>query len=252
MGSAPKVVAPPSVQRRIENVDLDTRTLTLPISGFEAIIREGDGYSDRLLLKKNTKTADAVYDYLASLMISLDGKSPVIAHDLLNLYAPDTEYIMVECYKLNYGTTFDFNHTCPACNYEERKGIPLDKLDYKELPPALRKPDPTVEIILPKSGKRAVIGMLTGHKESELVAQNRTTGLDLNKSDEMRLRSLDGAIPTYEEVARLKLADHKALRLAAQQLICGYDSRVRVVCSSCGEAMTFNMFMHPDFLLPTG
>lgn len=252
MGSAPKVVAPPTVQRSIENVDLDTRTFTLPVSGLEAVIREGDGYSDRLLLKKNTKTSDAVYDYLASLVVSLGGKSPVVASDLMDLYAPDTEFIMIECHKLNYGDVFDFTHTCPSCNFEERKGIPLLKLEYKSLPKSLQKPEPLVEIVLPKSGKRAVIGMLNGHKESLLLEQNRTTGLDLNKSDEMRVRSLDGAVPTYEEVARLKLADHKAIRTAARQLVCGYDSRIRVICSSCGEAMTFNIFMHPDFLLPTG
>ena len=231
----------------------DTREITLPISGKRIVIKEGDGYSTRALLKKNKRIFESIYDYLASMCVSIDDKPGVRTQDILKLLAPDQEYLSIEIYKLCYGDIFDFDFTCPACGETKPQEVPLDKLEFIPLKEGLTGPDPVITIDLPRSKKKAIVGILTGEKELELLEQAATTGVDLNQGDFKALRALGGEINfSYEDVVRLKLIDHKAIRKARQQLICGFDPTVNVVCPECEEKFQINVLMHRDFLLPAG
>jgi hypothetical protein len=234
-------------------LDKDQKEITLPVSQKVVVLQEGDGYSDRLLLRRNKKAIEAIFDYMASLVVSIDQKTDIQASDLKQLFAPDNEFLMVEAYRLNYGDMFDFEFTCPSCDFSEARSVPLDKLEFKKLPSGIQGPDPLIEITLPKTKKPATIGMLTGEKEIMLMQQATTQGVDLNQTDRLSLRSLDGNTdPAYEDVVKLPLADHRAIRKARQKLICGIDTTVRVVCSACGAPTTFNMLLNKDFFLPAG
>ena len=107
-----------------------TNTITLPISNKEVIIREGDGYSDKILLKKNKKLYETYPEYLASLVVDIDGKERVNKRDVLDLFAPDQEYLAIECYKLNYGNEFKFMFTCPHCEHNEEHSVDLETLEF--------------------------------------------------------------------------------------------------------------------------
>ena len=122
-----------------------------------------------------------------------------------------------------------------------------------KLPQDLDTTDPTISLTLPRSKKAAIVGMLNGHKEAILIEQILTTGADLNQGDFLSLRELDGSKDfSYEDVVKLPLADHKAIRSARKKLVCGYDTIITVTCDTCGSKNSINVVMHKDFLLPTG
>jgi len=232
---------------------LETRNLVFKICKKPFVITEGDGYVDRLLLRKNKKFNDVVSDYLAALTVEIDGKTPVSRDDILNLVSPDQVFLSIQCYMLNYGDVFEFEYNCQECNNSSVQSFDLNSLEFVELPLELQVPDPTIEVLLPRSKKKAVLGMLNGHKESILIQQILTTGIDLNQGDFLSLRSLDGSTDfSYEDVVKLPLADHKALRKARKQLACGYDTNINVTCDNCGALGSVNILMNKDFLLPTG
>lgn len=233
--------------------DRETRDITLPISGKKIVIREGDGYSTRALLKKNKRIYDSVFDYLSSMVVSIDGRTGITRVDVLKLLTPDQEFLSFEVYKLNYGDVFEFDFGCPSCGADSEQTIPLDKLPFATLPEDLKGPDPIINLTLPRSKKTAIVGMLTGEKELELLTLASANGLDINQSSFRSLRALDNMTEfTYEDVINLPLADHKSIRRARKRLICGYDANILVRCPECEEESVVNILMHRDFLLPAG
>jgi len=223
------------------------RTITLPVCGLEAVIREGDGYSDRALLKKKKRLYEVVPDYLASMTVSIGGEKASRA-SILDLVAPDQEFLAIEIYKLNYGEVFEFRFTCPFCSHEQDGEADLDSLEFT--PP----PDPpTVSGVLPRSQQEFTVGMLTGKKEQLLFKRAIEAGPDVNQADYLSLVSLDGSKDfSYEDVVSLPLADHKAIRKARKNLICGYDTVLNIECEKCDETSAINMLMHSDFFLAGG
>jgi hypothetical protein len=232
---------------------LEEREITLPISKKKIIIKEGDGYSFRALIKKNKRMFESVYDYIASMVMSIDGRGNIKKDDVLKLLLPDLEYLSIEVYKLCYGDIFEFDFVCPECGEEKPQEVPLDRLEFHALPEDLSGVDPVITITLPRSGKSAVVGMLSGEKELELMQGMITAGPDMNQGDFRCLRGLDGSVDfSYEDVIRLPLADHKAIRKARKRLICGYDPTVIITCPSCEEKSALNIMLHKDFLFPAG
>lgn len=233
--------------------NLEEREITLPISKKKIVIREGDGYSFRALIKKNKRMFESVYDYLASMVVSIDGKGNIRKEEVLKLLLPDLEYLSIEVYKLCYGDIFEFDYLCASCGHESPQEVPLDKLEFFPLAADLSGVDPVITITLPRSGKSAVVGMLSGEKELELMQGMLATGPDLNQGDFRSLRGLDGSIDfSYEDVIRLPLADHKAIRKARKKLVCGYDPTVIITCPECEDQTSLNIMLHKDFLFPAG
>ena len=126
------------------SIELETRDITLPVSGLLVTIREGDGFSDRVLLKKIRRLHEAVHDYVASLTVSIGDNTKVTARDIKNLLVPDQEYLVVECFKLNYGDQFEFNFHCPSCEHEEAQAVDLNELEMRPLPEGTSGPDPVI------------------------------------------------------------------------------------------------------------
>ena len=232
---------------------LETRSLTFPVCKETVVIQEGDGFVDRLLLKKNKKFFDVVNDYIAALTVSMGGITKVTSEHVIDLLAPDHTFLQVECFRLSYGELFEFDHFCGACGETSPQSVDLTKLEFRELAPELDSTDPIFSFVLPRSKLSATVGMLTNRKEIELIQHMMTSGVDLNQSDFLSLRELDGSSDfSFEDVIKLPLADHKAIRKAKKRLVCGYDTSVRITCPSCEDISIINLLTHRDFLLPTG
>lgn len=231
---------------------LDTKNLIFPVCGEQLVITEGDGYSDKALLKKGKKFYEAVNDYLASLTVSMGGISKVTGEHISELLAPDHTFLQIECFKLNYGD-FDFDHYCGECGKTSAQSVPLDTLEFRPVPPDLIGSDPTISIMLPRTKQKAVLGMLTAKKENMLIQQIVSTGVDLNQADFLSLRELgDDPDFSYEDVVKLPLKDHKTIRKTKKKFNCGYDTSIRITCPECGAVAVINLLTHRDFLLPTG
>jgi len=234
--------------------ETESRELVLPISGQPAVIIEGDGKSDRGLFKGNKPRYQITYEYLAALTQSIGDITKVDQQVIKDLLVPDQDFLAIEIFKVNYAETFEFSYFCGACGKTSDQAAPLNKLTMRPIPPeSSGAPDPVITITLPRSGMKAEIGMLNGHKESIILGQMQTEGVDVNHSDYLCLRRLDGSEDfTYEDVVALKKKDHEAIRRARKQLVCGYDTFVIVPCPECGVRGRMNILTHPDFFYPGG
>jgi hypothetical protein len=240
--------------RGMNEQELEQRELVLPISGRKAVIREGDGYSDRALFRNNKRAFEALYNYLAPLVVSIDDDKRVSAATIKDLLVPDSEFLAIECYKLNYGEELEFSFVCQTCGQSSDHAASLTELEMRKISAqAVGVTDPAIKLTLPRSRKVAEVGILNGHQECELAGQQALGTVDPNRAAFLALRSLDGSRDfSYEDVVNLPLADHKAIRNARKKLICGYETVLRVICPECGSQIRFEFLISRDFLLPGG
>ena len=230
---------------------LEKKTVTLPLNGKDVVIQETDGYADRLILKRNKKMYELIVDYLAVLVQSIGSLRKITTDHILDLYIPDQDHLLIEGYKINYGEIFEFNNMCYVCGEISPHEFPLKSMKFT-YPDVENKADPEIEIVLPKTKKKIVFGLLTGHKEAIVLSQ-LDTGVDSNQSEFQSIRTIDGSNDfSYEDVVRFPSADHRAIRKARNKLVCGYDSVAKLVCPKCSSPALVNVLTHPDFLFPTG
>lgn len=227
--------------------DYRQKTIILPVSGMEAVIREGTGLAERILFSRKEKIHQALPDYWAHLTVSLGGTKPT-RDDILDLLVPDQHALAIEIFRLNYGDVVALQSTCQACGKPSGYEVELDKLECIPLPADSGPPDPTFTVILARTGRRVTFGYLRGRDELE---ESDTEGIDLNRSDHRAIRSMDGKERvSYEDVVALPLADHRALRRARREKRCGYDTLIEFRCPKCGAAAQQELLLDPSFLLP--
>jgi hypothetical protein len=235
-------------------MDLQTVDVIAPVSGKAFKLVEGTGYSDRLLLKKGKRLHQVIPDYLASLIAEMDG-APCKVADVMQLLVPDYEFLLIENYKNCFDVELEFMNVCSACGQLNKHTIDLSTLPIIPLSEEITGgPDPVVDLVLPRSKLRARVGFLIVQNDMILNEQHSSAGsVDLNQGDYLSLRMLEGSDPvSYEDVVRLPLKDHKAIRKARRELVAGYDPLVSLVCDSCQNYDVTNILGLRDFLFPSG
>lgn len=235
-------------------MELLTNEVTLPLSQFFVSIKEGTGYTDRVLLKKGKRIHQLLPEYILALTTSINGEKPKLA-DITNLLVPDFEFLLIEAYKLNYGDMLEFNNVCGECGKVTLHSFNMNDLQLLPLPKACSgPPDPTLDLVLPRSKKRARVGFLTVQSDMIFNETYLSSGqADLNQGDFLSLRMLEGEDPvSYEAVVKLPLMDHKALRKKRRELQAGYDPLVTVQCEHCNVYDVVNVLGLRDFLFPSG
>jgi hypothetical protein len=235
-------------------MELITNEVNTPISQAKVILREVDGYAERLLLKKGKRLHQVIPDYLASIIAEYDGK-PCKAADVLQFLVPDYEFLLIEAYKVNFLNELTFLNVCSACGQMNNHTVDLSELPLIPLPEnCTGGTDPVIDLVLPRTKLRARVGFLTVQNDMILNEQMSSQGsVDLNQGDYLSLRMLEGCDPvSYEDVVKLPLMDHKAIRKARRELVAGYDPLVSLVCESCGNYDVTNILGLRDFLFPSG
>jgi len=225
-----------------------TNTITLPASGFTAIIREANAFSEQLLFEATGDTLSALFDFWVSLIVELNGKSPVDKDDFLKLAEPDRVAIGLTIYKLiSADGSLTLTTRCEYCGDPANFKIKIDELDYVPLPEGAVQPDPTFSIVLPRQGFKVVFGYRNGFDELE---EMNTKGFNPTRTTWKAIRSIDGDIDIkLSRLMEWPLADHIALRKAITEAHCGYDTRVRFA-HKCGKSMVVNLIADPSFLTP--
>lgn len=219
------------------------KDITLPVSGYSAKIQEGDGYAERILYSKQDAIVEALPAYWAYLTLELNGNKPDKS-DILALTIPDQNYLAIEIWKLSYGDELELSGNCPNCGVTLDAVVDLSELELIPLPDKAEQPNPTWEIKLPRSGKKAVIGYVTGEQDLE-DAQSEV--FDPNRLDFKAVKSLSGKDVSYEDIASLPLMDHKTIRKAIKANRCGYDTDITYKCKSCKKSATINLLADPAF-----
>ena len=234
--------------------ELLTKEVETPVSQERIIIREQDGYAERLLLKKGKRIHQCLPDYLSFMIQSINGEK-CTTERVRQFLVPDYEYSLIEAYRVCYGDTLTFVQVCPSCGQLNEHSIDLSQLPLIPLPEEVTGgPDPVVDFVLPRTKKRARVGFLTVASDMIINEQHANAGsADLNQGDFLSLRMLEGSDPlSYEDVVRLPLMDHKIIRQKRRLLQAGYDPLVTLICESCQNYDVTNILGLRDFLFPSG
>ena len=235
-------------------MELLTTEVITPISQLKIVVQEGTGYNERALLKKGKRLHQVIPDYLASLIAEMDGK-PCKTSDVMQFLVPDYEFLLIEAYKNCFDPFLSFVNVCSNCGQMNSHTVNLSELPMIPLPEnCTGGTDPVIDLVLPRTKLRARVGFLTVQNDMILNEQMSSQGsVDLNQGDDLSLRMLEGCDPvSYEDVVKLPLMDHKAIRKARRELVAGYDPLVSLVCESCGNYDVTNILGLRDFLFPSG
>ena len=224
-----------------------TKDIVLPISQLSASIKEGDGWNEKILFSQGEKIHLTLPDYWASLTTKLGDKQKPTGDDILDLTLPDQHTLAIEIFKLSYGNILELRWTCAGCNKKAKYKVDLDTLEFIPPPEGAVPPDPTFEILLPRSKRRVRLGYVTGRKEQEEFDAGT---FDPNRADFRVIRSIEEiAKVSYEDVLNLPLMDHKVIREKVKDMECGYVTDVSFK-HSCGAERSVNILLDPSFLVP--
>lgn len=168
-------------------------------------------------------------------------KIATIISDELNMGLPITSSdriaMMIFLRQVSVGHIYHFERRCPRCGYVNKgKHIDLRTLEIKQVPED-RVAKRRVEIVLPRSKKKAVVRVLTAKFESKLT-ELRPNQKDLRSAAILaRLESLDGASLENPHVGlaavkALPQEDRNYLRKVYNKIEADVDTSVEVTCAS--------------------
>lgn len=221
--------------------------------GKTVVIQEGDGYANKVFARRGKRVFEVVPDFLAHVVVSIDGVKDPGRDGVLDLKVPDQEWISIENYKFNNGNILHLYNVCPKCGEPIHTQKDLTELEVVPLPKEFQgQDDPVLKITLPKTKVSASVGFLNGHQEQLLMDLEASGNADPNQAEFQALRELDGEPPTYEDVINLPQGDHLAIGEAREKLICGYKPVATISCLSCSYKEVSNFLLHRGFLLPKG
>jgi len=222
------------------------KTITLPVSGLEAVIREADSHAEDLLFRKGLERIHfALPGYWAYLTVRMGDKEPVTEADILNLVLPDQHFLAIEIYRLTYG---DILRLSGAAGRGGNAGYEYDltNLDLVPLPEGACGPDPEFTFTLPRTGHVVDYGYLTGKQEIEEL---NLDDFSLGRLEFRAIRRVDGAPAKLADVQSWPMIDHIALRKDMESKRCGLDTRVRFT-DDRGVAVVRDLLLDPSFLAP--
>lgn len=224
----------------------------LLISKRHVILEEGDGYTEQSLLRRGGKLYENIPYYIAAHCVSIDGQSPVTYNHIKTLYVAEKEQLLFEIFKLNnIDSMLTFGVTCPApeCGCEYKVTIDVNDIEIRQFPDEVNKETASIVGVLPRSNQEVEIGALTVEKELLIMAKSAMGDTDLNYVDYLSIRKLGGRTDfTYEDIMKLRAADHRVIRRLREKLVCGYDPDVKTQCPDCGKRDVVNIFSVRDFL----
>lgn len=233
------------------------KSIVLPLSQEQAIIKEGSGLHDRLLRRGEVNWTLNIPDYVSSLTESIDGKEVVDKERIFALKCIDYNALQIEIHRVCYEDVLVFWNICSFCGEPSPHAMDLSKLNMIPMPSGSSGgKNPLFDYKLPRSERRIKMQYLTVAQQRIIDSERMNTGnTDLNQSDFMSLHSLEGCDPvTYEEVLNLPLLDHKFIRDKQKELVCGYDTNILTQCSNkkCMKREIVDIMTLKDFLFPGG
>ena len=164
----------------------------------------------------------------------------MIKNIIPDLTQGDRMYLLFAIRRVSLGDDFPFTAECPECEAKQNLTINLGDLDIKKMPdPKIR----TYEVILPRSGKKASMKVLTGRGE-ENIAKASAVGRDvITTAIWARMDGLDGLPTSVEALKKLELADRNQLRDAWQDHEGGVETSVEAQCTNCDAEYTTEVDM---------
>jgi hypothetical protein len=172
----------------------------------------------------------------------------------LPLTSSDRIAMMIFLRRCSVGDTYHFERRCPRCGHvNQNKSLDLRALEIKQVPED-RVPKRRVQVTLPRSGKKAVVRVLTAKHESKLT-DLRPDQKDLRSAAiAARLESVAEhtfmhPTETIQAVKALPLDDRNYLRKVYNLVEADVDTMCEVQCNSkiCNAEFRFALDLGQTF-----
>jgi hypothetical protein len=150
----------------------------------------------------------------------------------------DRFFIMFAIRRVSLGNDMPFISKCPHCDQEQKIVVDLSELEVKAMPDPKRR---TYPIVLPKSGHKVLMKVLTGRGEDS-IARALQSGKDrISTSLLARIDSMNDKPCTLEDLKVLGLMDRNFLRDAWEDNEGGIDTSIDMECPSCAAEYQANV-----------
>ena len=160
--------------------------------------------------------------------------------DGMPLTAADRIAMLLFLRRVSVGDTYKFEKVCPHCDrLNNNRQLRLDKLDIKKMKfPAKRR----VQVTLPRSGKEAVLRVLTASGEEAISKLSGTQKDSRSLAIIARLERLGGNPVTANDVLAVKnlpTTDRQYLGRVYNAIEGAVDTDIEVECLGCKREFTF-------------
>ena len=236
----------------------EVRELTLP-SGKTATVREMTGKEQRSFSDRNKLMSGvAVNELLAACTDTLNGESlpadPKARLELVtDLLAGDRQTLLFNIRLESLGKDFHFTTKCPNCqvkgewevNLADAEAFPITP--YRDGDNRFVEYDSTV-----RPGLHIKLNLLDG--AAELKAAKKRNTMDTLTDLELRVpQVLNPGTGAYMPIMLNKVGDAliAEMRQELRKAEGFQDSKVTIICASCGQQAEFDLLQLPDFLIPS-
>jgi len=163
--------------------------------------------------------------------------------------------LMVFLRRISLGDIYKFERRCPCPRQHVCKNRTLDLRTIKMTSvPEDRVGKRRVEVTLPRSGKKAVLRVMTAKSEGALVSLRPTTKDLRSVAITARVESIDGHVldnpaSALEEVKALPQADREFIREVYDKMEADVDTSVEVQCDHpmCAAEFSFPLELGQSF-----
>lgn len=210
---------------------------------------------DILLSRAYSKAGTTVSELLKSCITESD-------IDTSHLLSGDRQSILVAIRITGYGSNYDADVICPACNERVKNIFDLTSLALR--PISIDPKEPGVnefDYVLPISKKRIIFKFMTGRDEEELttIIERRKKLLGDGAENPVTTRlahqivSIEGITDRNKInvfVNNMPAADSRALRLHIEKNEPGLEMNVDMTCAKCGTESEVGLPIGPSFFWP--
>lgn len=232
----------------------NTRQFVMPVNKWEAVVREGDGFAEDVFNRQGPGWIEHVPEWAAYHVVKMGDIEKVTVDDILDLQVQDQEALFINIRQCIAGDKVNLKVFCEQKIHENGICVDLEEISFTPLPADAQGERPTFVVTLPRSEWECEFGYITGQEELAAVEK-----IKRGVEDEIALlfESIKRLGP-YRKGVDLKLRhfmelltlDRATIRGAFDKKYCGYDTRYRWNCKTCGGANITSLFSQKGFFVP--
>lgn len=194
-------------------------------------VREMTGEDEETLAARNMPTTKKINKILTRCTESIGPFSGQVLNSIVqDLTQGDRIFLLMAIRRASLGNEMPFQTTCPGCKEEARFVLDLGDLETKKMEnPSIR----TYPLVLPKTGKKVQMKVLTGRGE-EAISKAATKGKDIiSTAIFARVESMNDKPITIDDLKDLPLIDRNFLRNSWEDKEGGVDTSIQIDCPAC-------------------
>jgi hypothetical protein len=255
------IMAEFGLENPVESVPLPSNGLVYPegsvLYGRDSIeiramtAKDEDILTSRALIKKGTVITTLLNNCIVTPGVNSE-----------NLLSSDRNAVMVALRITGYGSKYNTEVQCPACDNKSKQDFDLSELEVKRLETDPVRPGCNeFEFLLPRCQKRVRFKLMTGRDEQEILQmQEKLKKFSNSGIDSLITQRLQNSIVSVENITdkskiqmfvqNLSAQDSRALRSYMDKIEPGVDMSADFECPHCNEVSKVRLPMGASFFWP--